>query len=170
MHDSFYNTQRSTDSVLGFLLLFHIAHSGVHQTPSRPPTARQHPAVSTGHAECLPCPSPLTKDRRLLVGLLIKGCSLLVGLEEKGSWWMASKGRCQPWRKDPVEDVLLQQDQDEEGELQAGKGQQKSPAEQKKVQTKPAINLSQLFPTILFKPCHGTLCRAGSNRCCSGVG
>lgn len=87
-------------------------------------------------------PSPLIKGHSLLVGLLIKGRSLLVGLEEKGSWWVASKSRCQPWRKDPVEDVPLQQDQDEEGELQAGKGQQKSPAEQKKVQIEPGINLS----------------------------
>lgn len=169
MYNPFAARGEAQISELGFLLLVDIAHCGVHQTPSRPPTARQHHAVSTGHAECLPFPSPLIKDRGLLVGLLIKGCSLLVGLEEKGLWGMTSKGRCQPWRKDPVEDVPLQQDQDEEGELQAGKGQQRSPAEQK-VQTEPVINLSQLFPVILFKPCHGTLCRAGSNRCCSGVG
>ena len=47
--------------------------------------------------------------------------------EEPGPRWAAPKGGRQLWRQDPVKDVPLQQDQDEDGDLQEGEEQKESP-------------------------------------------
>ena len=52
--------------------------------------------------------------------------------EEPGPRWAAPKGGRQLRWQDPVKDVPLQQDQDEDGDLQEGEEQKESPGEQER--------------------------------------
>ena len=82
---------------------------------------------------------------------------------------MAPKGDRHLWWQDPVKDVPLQQDQDEDGELQEGEEEKKSPGGQEKGQAEQGENLTQLFPATLFECHRRTLHHAGHNIPYSGL-
>lgn len=145
------------------------------QIGQEPGLRQSHRGVCTGRRESS-SHLPPTRQRTFIdkVAPLFYNHRLLYSLscfisEELGPRWAAPKGGRQLWWQDPVKDVSLQHNHDEDGDLEEGEEQKKSPGGQERGQAEQGPNLPPLFPNTLFKCHRGTMHRAGHSTPRSGL-